>query len=71
MPESVSSTTKPKLGQEMLKRAFEAGVPCSWVVSDSLHGADHQTRRLIEARDRGYVLAATSAQRLGPKPVGG
>ena len=48
VPESVGFTTKPKLGQAMLKQAFEAGVPCAWVVSDSLYGADHQTRRLIE-----------------------
>src|SRR3712207_9411597 len=53
----------------MLKRAFEAGVPCAWVVSDSLYGADHQTRRLIERHGRGYVLAVTSAQRLGLKPA--
>src|ERR671927_331106 len=69
VPESVSFTTKPKLGQAMLKRAFEAGVPCAWVVSDSLYGADHQTRRLIEAHGRGYVLAVSAAQRLGLKPV--
>jgi len=69
VPESVSFATKPKLGQAMLKRAFEAGVPCAWVVSDSLYGADHQTRRLIERHGRGYVLAVTSAQRLGLKPV--
>ena len=31
--------------------------------------ADHQTRRLIERHGRGYVLAVTSAQRLGLKPV--
>jgi SRSO17 transposase len=69
VPEEVRFTTKPKLGQEMLKRAFEAGVPCAWVVGDSLYGADHQTRRLAEAHGRGYVLAVTSAQRLGLKPV--
>src|SRR5690349_23138187 len=43
VPESVNFATKPKLGQAMLKRAFEAGVPCAWVVSDSLYslyGAD-------------------------------
>src|SRR3712207_5229868 len=34
VPESVSFTTKPKLGQTMLKRAFEAGVPCAWVRSE-------------------------------------
>jgi SRSO17 transposase len=69
VPEAIRFTTKPKLGQAMLKRAFEAGVPCTWVVSDSLYGADSQTRRLIEAHGRGYVLAVTSAQRLGLKPV--
>ena len=53
----------------MLKRAFAAGVPCAWVGGDSLYGADHQTRRLVEASGRGYVLAVTAAQRLGRKPV--
>ena len=69
VPEEVGFATKPKLGQAMLKRAFAAGVPCTWVVGDCVYGADHQTRRLIEAHGRGYVLAVTSAQRLGFKPV--
>ena len=34
-----------------------------------MYGADSQTRRLVEAHGRGYVLAVTSAQRLGLKPV--
>src|SRR3954454_5535931 len=67
VPEEVGFTTKPKLGQAMLKQAFAAGVPCRWVVGDCVYGADHQTRRLIEAHGRGYVLAVTSAQRLGLK----
>jgi SRSO17 transposase len=53
----------------MLARAFAAGVPCSWVTGDSVYGADHALRRTIEASGRGYVLAVTSAQRLGCKPV--
>src|SRR6187401_3386250 len=65
VPEEVMFTTKPKLGQAMLKCAFAAGVPCRWVVGDCVYGADHQTRRMIEAHGRGYVLAVTSAQRLG------
>jgi SRSO17 transposase len=32
VPEAVGFTTKPKLGQAMLKRAFAANVPCRWVV---------------------------------------
>jgi SRSO17 transposase len=68
-PEAVAFTTKPKLGRAMLDRAFAAGVPCAWVVGDSVYGADYSLRHFIERRGRGYVLAVTSAQRLGFKPV--
>jgi SRSO17 transposase len=69
VPEEVAFTTKPKLGREMLARAFAAGVPCAFVVGDSVYGADHALRRFIEKSGRGYVMAVTSAQRLGVKPV--
>lgn len=69
VPEAAAFMTKPKLGRRMLARAFAAGVPCAWVVADSVYGADHALRRGIERRGCGYVLAVTSAQRLGLKPV--
>jgi SRSO17 transposase len=69
VPAAVTFATKPKLGRMMLERAFAAGVPCSWVTGDSVHGADHGLRRTIERARRGYVLAVASAQRLGFKPV--
>jgi SRSO17 transposase len=69
MPEAVTFTTKPKLGRIMLARVFAAAVPCAWVVGDSVYGADHALRRCVEQRGRGYVLAVTSTQRLGLKPV--
>ncbi|HSL68678.1 MAG TPA: IS701 family transposase [Longimicrobiales bacterium] len=69
VPEEVAFTTKPKLGRRMLERAFAAGVPCAWVVGDSVFGADSALRRFIEKSGRGYVMAVTSAQRLGLKPV--
>jgi SRSO17 transposase len=69
VPATVVFTTKPKLGGAMLKRAFAAGVPCAWVTGDSVYGADSALRRLIEQHGRGYVMAVTSAQRLGLKPV--
>src|SRR4051794_40377374 len=54
----------------MLGRALDAGVPCSWVTGDSVYGADRTLRRRIEARGGlGYVLAVTSAQRLGGRRV--
>jgi SRSO17 transposase len=44
-------------------------VPFAWVAGDSVYGSDHRLRRLIERQGRGHVLAVTSAQRLGLKPV--
>ena len=39
------------------------------MTGDSAYGADHALRRKIEDEGRGYVLAVTSAQHLGLKPV--
>ena len=69
VPATVAFATKPKLGGAMLNRAFAAGVPCAWVVGDSVYGADYALRRVIERHGRGYVMTVTSAQRLGLKPV--
>jgi SRSO17 transposase len=69
VPDAVTFATKPKLGRVMLERAFAAAVPCAWVVGDSVYGSDHALRRCVERRGRGYVLAVTSTQRLGVKPV--
>jgi SRSO17 transposase len=69
IPDNVTLTTKPQLGLAMLDRALEAGVPFAWVTGDSVYGADHRIRRRLAARQRGYVLAVTSGQRLGFMPV--
>ncbi len=69
VPEAVTFTTKPKPGRVMLERALADDVPCAWVTGDSVYGSDHALRRVVEKRGRGDVLAVTSAQRLGLKPV--
>jgi SRSO17 transposase len=69
VPAEVAFSTKPQLGLAMLDRALEAGVPFAWAAGDSVYGADHRIRRRLEARQRGYVLAVTSGQRLGFVPV--
>jgi len=69
VPTEVAFATKPKLGRAMLEQAFAAGVPCNWVTGDSVYGADHSLRRAVERSGRGYVLAVTSGQHLGLKPV--
>lgn len=69
VPTEVAFATKPKLGRAMLERAFRAGVSCSWVTGDSVYGGDYSLRRTVEKSGHGYVLAVTSGQRLGFKPV--
>jgi SRSO17 transposase len=69
VPEDAAFTTKPKLGLAMLERARAAGMPFSWVAGDSVYGADHTIRRWAERHRLGYVLAVTSGQRLGFRPV--
>jgi len=69
IPPGLTLITKPKLGLAMLDRALEAEVPFAWVTGDSVYGADHRIRRRLEVRQRGYVLAVTSGQRLGFVPV--
>jgi SRSO17 transposase len=69
VPEELVFATKPQLGRRMLERALDAGVPCAWVVGDSVYGSDQALRRLIERQGRAYVLTVTSAERLGLKPV--
>ena len=69
VPEAVAFTTKPKLGLAMLERARVADVPFSWIAGDSVYGTDSAIRRWAERHRRGYVLAVTSGQRLGLRPV--
>jgi SRSO17 transposase len=69
IPAGVALTTKPKQGLAMLERARAAGVPFAWIAGDSVYGADSAIRRWAERHRRGYVLAVTSGQRLGMRPV--
>jgi SRSO17 transposase len=69
VPETITFRTKPELGRAMLERAFAAGVPCAWVVGDSVYGRDHRLRRSIAPHGRGYVLEVSRDQQLGFKRV--
>lgn len=69
IPEDRAFTTKPKLGLAMLERARQNGVPFAWITGDCVYGADHAIRRWAERHRCGYVLAVTSGQHLGQRPV--
>jgi SRSO17 transposase len=62
VPEDRRLTTKPKLAQQMLDRAFAAGVPAAWVAGDSVYGDDRRLRMWLESLPRAYVLAVSGKE---------
>ena len=55
----------PQLAQQMLNRAFRAGVPAKWVTGDSIYGADRRLRLGLEAQPQAYVLAVSGQAYVG------
>lgn len=56
IPDEVTFATKGELAQQMLTRAFAAGVPADWVVADTVYGYD-ELRLFLEEQQKNYVLA--------------
>ena len=59
MPEDRRFATKPQLAQQMLARAFAAGVPAAGVTGDSVYGDNRPRRRWLEGRPQPDVLAVS------------
>jgi SRSO17 transposase len=64
VPEAVTFATKPELGRQMLERAFAAGVPAQWVVSDSVYGGDRRLRLWLEEQEHWFVLGVAKDEPL-------
>ena len=62
IPQRVRFSTKGELAKEMLRRAFEAGVPARWVVADTVYGTARGLRGWLEEHERSYVLAVPATQ---------
>jgi SRSO17 transposase len=62
VPEEVRFATKGKQAKEMLKRAFEAGVPARWVLADTVYGTARGLRGWLEEQGCSYVLAVPGTQ---------
>jgi SRSO17 transposase len=56
IPDEVGFATKGELAQEMLERAFAAGIPADWVVGDTVYGYD-ELRMFLEEQKKNYVVA--------------
>jgi SRSO17 transposase len=73
IPDEVEFATKGELAQQMLARAFAAGVPAEWVVGDTVYGYD-ELRLWLEQQQQNYVLAVPETHQVWvqgqPQPVG-
>jgi SRSO17 transposase len=69
IPQALGFATKPQQALAMLEHAWVGGLSFAWITGDSVYGADHRIRRWAEQHRRGYVLAVTSSQSLGLRPV--
>lgn len=64
IPETVEFATKPRLAEEMITAALDAGIAASWVTGDEAYGQDPHVRTVLEARGTGYVLAVACSARV-------
>lgn len=64
VPETTTFATKPRLAQQMMGRALDAGLKPRWVLADEVYGSDSKTRRFLDNRGQPYVLAVSCQQRL-------
>jgi len=71
VPTDVTFATKPQLGQRMLQRAFDAGVPIRWVTGDEVYGGDRRLRVWLEQREQPFVLMVKSTESLWSDGEGG
>ena len=73
IPDEVGFATKGQLAQQMLHRAFAAGVPADWVVGDTVYGYD-ELRLFLEEQQKNYVVAVPETHQVWvqgrPQPVG-
>jgi SRSO17 transposase len=60
VPNEVEFRTKPQQAGEMLKYAWDAGVPMRWVTGDEVYGDAPALRDSISETGRWYVLAVSS-----------
>jgi len=65
IPESARFQTKPELACRMVERLFQAHLPISWVVADTVYGGNLDLRTWLESHQYSYVLAVPCHEPVG------
>lgn len=62
IPEEYQFRTKTQMALEMIKRAYENGIPFEWVAGDSVYGADSRIQKYLEEKDKKYMFAVSGKE---------
>jgi len=65
IPAERTFVTKPQLAQQMLQRAFDAGITAAWVTGDSVYGDNRSLRLWLEENHRAHVMAVSGKEYVG------
>ena len=60
IPEEIEFRTKPEQAMEMLRHAWERGVPMQWVAGDSVYGNSPGLRNMINLAGKYYIMGVSS-----------
>jgi SRSO17 transposase len=69
--EQMGFAKKGELARRMLERAFDAGVPASWVSGEEVYGQSTKLRRWLEEGGKSYVLGVARSHPLWVALEGG
>lgn len=62
IPEEYQFRTKTQMALEMIKRAYENGIPFQWAAGDSVYGADSRIQKYLEEKDKNYMFAVSGKE---------
>ena len=62
IPKEYQFRTKTEMALEMIKRAYENGIPFQWVAGDSVYGADSRIQKYLEEKDKKYMFAVSGKE---------
>lgn len=62
IPEEYQFRTKTQMALEMIKRAYENGIPFEWVAGDSVYGADSRIQNYLEEKNKKYMFAVSGKE---------
>lgn len=65
IPETVRFQTKPELARAMIERIWQATIPVSWVVGDTVYGGNLDLRTWLQDQEYSYMLAVPCHEPVG------